>query len=88
MINIKKEASSKTEISFLNGSLVLQAPLPALAREALQRLGVEIVPSTLERDYNAGKSTQVPTGRLIGVKGRISRRIGYDGAYVYFERAA
>src|ERR1700733_3916294 len=29
-------------------------------KEALTRLGVEIVPTRMERDYNAGKSTQVP----------------------------
>jgi hypothetical protein len=38
--------------------------------------------------YNAGRSTQVPTGRVIAVKSRISRKIGYDGNYVAFERAS
>lgn len=36
--------------------------LSALAREALDKLGVETVPTTYERLYNEGKSTQVPTG--------------------------
>ena len=56
-------------------------------KEAVTRLGVEIVPTRLEDAYNAGRSTQVPTGRVIGVRGRISRRIGYDGVVLGYERA-
>ena len=33
------------------------------------------------------KTTQVPTGPVIAVKGRISRKIGYGGAYVSYEPA-
>ena len=78
---------AKAKISPLTGQVVPEKSLPQLAKEALQRLGVKTSPSTVERDYNAGKSTQVPTGRLIGVDGRVSRRIGYNGAYVHFEKA-
>jgi hypothetical protein len=60
--------------------------LPELAKELLNKLGVKIVPSSAERTYNAGTSTQVPTGRVIGVKGRIVRRIGYNGRYISFEK--
>jgi hypothetical protein len=56
-------------------------------KEALTRLGVEIVPTRLEQAHNAGKSTQVPTGRVVGVRGRVSRRIGYGGVVLGFERA-
>ncbi len=56
-------------------------------KEALTRLGVEIVPTRLEQAYNAGKSTQVPTGRVVGVRGRVNRRIGYDGVVLGYERA-
>jgi len=77
---------ARASISKISGQLVPEKPLPSLAREALQRLGVETAPSSLEKEYNAGKTTQVPTGRMIAVKGRISRKIGYNGAYVNFER--
>ena len=62
--------------------------MPELAKELLRKLGVQVVPSSAERDYNSGKSTQVPTGRVIGVKGRVVRRIGYNGRYVSFEKVA
>jgi hypothetical protein len=56
-----------------------------LAGEALKRLGKSVEASSFDRAYNEGRSTQVPTGRALGVKGRISRRIGYDGNYVILE---
>lgn len=79
---------AKASVSPFNDEIVPVKNLPELAREALDRLGVRTMPSTYERDYNAGRSTQVPTGRMIGVAGRISRRIGYDGTYVSYERFA
>lgn len=78
----------KAKKSPLNGEPVPVAPLPVIAKEALQRLGIETLPSRLENAYNAGETTQVPTGRLIGVKGRISRKLGYRGAFVSYERAS
>lgn len=78
---------AKAKKSSLTGETVPVAPLPTLAKVALDRLGVEIAPSRLESDYVAGRTIQVPTGRLIAVKGRVSRKIGYGGAYVNFEPA-
>lgn len=77
---------ARTIISSLSGKRIPEKPLPDLAKEALNRLGVEMAPSLMENEYNAGKTTQVPTGRRIAVKGRVSRKIGYNGAYVNFER--
>jgi hypothetical protein len=76
---------AKATQSSLTGRVVPQKPLPSLAREALARLGKEVAPSALEKEYNAGKTTQVPTGRRIAVKGRVSRKIGYNGNYVTYE---
>lgn len=58
-----------------------------LATEALRRLGKTVGPSGFETAYNEKRSTQVPTGRVIAVKDRVSRRIGYDGKYVILERS-
>ena len=59
----------------------------AMAQEALGRLGVETMPTRLEQDYNAGRTTQVPSGRMVAVGKRVRRKIGYDGIYLRFERA-
>ena len=55
--------------------------------EALNRLGIETAPSRMEQDYNAGRTTQVPTGRVVAVHGRVRRKIGYNGIALSFERA-
>ena len=77
---------ARTVPSPLSGRNVPAKPLPMLSREALARLNVETMPSRYAEANNTGASTQVPTGRVIAVKGRIARRIGYDGKYVSFER--
>lgn len=61
--------------------------LKALAAEALNRLDIETAPTRLEQAYNAGETTQVPAGRVIAVRQRVSRRIGYGGTVMIFERA-
>ena len=69
-----------------SGRLVPKKGLATL-KEALQRLGVEIGPARLEQDYNAGRTTQVPTGRVVAVRGRVRRKLGYNGINLSFERA-
>ena len=77
---------ARTAISSISGRTVVAKPLPSLALEALERLDVQAMPSTFAQANSAGTSTQVPTGRVIAVRSRISRKIGYDGKYVSFER--
>ena len=62
--------------------------LPGLARQALTRLGYEVVISKAERDRREGRSTQVPTGRRLAIKGKqTKRKIGHDNVYVTYEYA-
>jgi hypothetical protein len=79
---------AKTKVSSLTGEVLPVQALPTLAKEALKRLGVEVNPTKAELDYQSGRSTQIPTGRLIGVKKRISRKISYKGASINYERAS
>jgi hypothetical protein len=44
-----------------------------------------LYPSTADKDYNSGKSTQVPTGLSIGVKSRVRRTIGYGGYHIHYD---
>jgi hypothetical protein len=76
---------AKTRVSALTGETVPVATLPSLGQEALRRLKVKTVPAAADVAYREGRSTQVPTGRRIGVRSRISRRIGYKGAYLSYE---
>jgi hypothetical protein len=72
-------------------SMTSGEPVPARGlttlTEALGRVGIQTVPTRLERAYNAGETTQVPTGRVVGVTRRVRRRIGYGGINLSFERA-
>lgn len=79
---------AKTKVSALTGEVVPTATLPNLGKEALNRLNVKTAPTKAELAYKEGRSTQVPTGRMIAVKGRVSRKIGYKGAYIAYEHVS
>jgi hypothetical protein len=72
--------------SITNGEPVPARGLTTLT-EALGRVGIETVATRLERAYNAGEITQVPTGRVVGVTRRGRRKVGYGGINLSFERA-
>jgi Family of unknown function (DUF6088) len=55
-------------------------------REALKRLGVAYEPSSAEKNYNAGKTTQIPIGNVVRLKSRCRRRIGYKNNELIFEK--
>ncbi len=65
-------------------------PIPpkglATLREALGRLGIETAPTRMQRAYNEGRTTQVPTGRVVAVTKQVRRKIGYNGIFLSFER--
>ena len=88
LIKIGQGLYARAKTSTITGKVRPEKPLPALAREALKKLGVKIVESDYSKDYNEGKSTQIPTGRVIKIKGRVSRKIGYDGKYITLQQAA
>lgn len=78
---------AKAEPGILSGEPVPRIDIKALTSEVLGRFGIETALSKAEQDYNAGKTTQVPTGRVVGIKGKpFKRRIGYNGAIFRFER--
>jgi hypothetical protein len=78
---------AKAERSPFSGKPTPVVGIGRLASEALSRLGKKVEESSFSKAYSSGRSTQVPTGRSVAVKGRIRRRIGYDGKYVVYERA-
>ena len=64
-------------VSRLSGDSILysQNGFLGAARQALTKLGVTWEPSEAERDYNEGRSTQIPLNPVVRVKGRFSRRL-------------
>ena len=59
----------------------------ATLKEALERISIETYPSRAVQDYNAGRTTRLLTGRVVAVRQRIRRKIGYVGISLSFERA-
>jgi hypothetical protein len=78
---------TRTVASPFDGTPAPIKGLRALAAEALDRLGVESAPTRFEQAYNSGQTTQVPAGRVIAVRKRVRRKIGYKGILMSFERA-
>ncbi len=77
---------AKAKRSALTGKLIPIKSLPELAKEALiEKLNVKVMSATDVERYNKGLSTQVPTGRVIAVKGRISRKMAYDGKSIKYQ---
>lgn len=85
LIKFGRGLYAKARRSSLSNKLVPIRPLPELAFEALtEKLGIEVVLPQEQLDYNSGQSTQVPTGRMITVRGRVSRKMAYDGKSIKY----
>ena len=86
LIRVGQGLYARARASITSGEPVPTRGLTTLT-EALGRVGIETVPTRLERAYNAGETTQVPTGRVVGVTRRVRRKVGYGGINLSFERA-
>jgi hypothetical protein len=75
-------------VSRLSGKPMLYSPegFAGVARQALDKLGVEWEPTEAERAYNEGRSTQVPVNPVVRVKGRFSRQLRYGKSELVLER--
>jgi Family of unknown function (DUF6088) len=86
LIKFGRGLYAKAKRSSLTGKLIPVKPLPELAREALsEKLKIKVIPAKDLEQYNSGRTNQVPTGRLIAVKGRISRKMSYDGKSIKYQ---
>lgn len=86
LLRIGQGLYARARPSQLDGQPTPTLGLRELAREALGRVGYETALTRYEEDYNAGRSTQVSTGRVIGVRGRVRRQIMYNGIPLKYER--
>lgn len=86
LMKIGNGVYTRAQPSILDGKPVPVKGITPLMTEALNKLGVETGPTKIERAAEEGRTTQVPSGRLIGVKRRVRRKLGYNGTYMRFER--
>ena len=79
---------AKAKPSVLTGQPIPARPLEVLAPEALKKLGIAVTPSRLTQEYNAGCSTQVPSGIVLNTgKRRVARKLSFNAQAVQYERA-
>lgn len=86
LLRIGQGVYTRAKISTLTNKPIPEQNIRAIAITVLSKAGVKILPSTYEREYNKGQTTQVPTGLVIGVDRRVNRKIGFNGRYVKFEK--
>jgi hypothetical protein len=78
---------AKAKPSVISGKSIPVQPLEVLGPQVLIKLGVYPRQSLQTAEYNAGRTTQVPTGIIVNVgKQRISRKIGFNGKFLQYER--
>lgn len=82
---VSQGAYVKTRLNQFTGTFTPAAPLEVVAKELFAKLNIEIVPPPAVLDYNAGRTTQVPAGGIVVVKGRrISRKISVGGRSIRY----
>ena len=86
LVKLRVRVYAKPKPSVPSGNPIPTKPLEVLAPEALKKLGVHVDESRQMREYNSGRSTQVPTGVVFSVgKRRIQRKLGFNGKLVQYE---
>jgi len=78
---------AKAKPSVISGTSIPVQPLEVLGPQALSKLGVRTGQSFRTEEYNSGRTAQIPTGVIVNVgKQRISRKIGFNGKFLQYER--
>jgi hypothetical protein len=88
IIRVGQGVYTRARISSVTQKPVPQENLRTIAITALKKYGVKILPTSYEREYNSGATTQVPTGLVIGVDRRVSKKIGFNGRFVKYEKVS
>lgn len=78
---------AKTRMNRFAGRPAPAATFESIAAEAFRRLGISVGPGALTREYNAGRSTQIPMMAVVTTgRRRITRRIQVGSRRVVYER--
>ncbi|WP_326929012.1 DUF6088 family protein [Caballeronia sordidicola] len=77
----------KTRLNRYTGQLAPTATFEEIAAEVFRKLKIDVEPGELARDYNAGRTTQVPMLAVVDTgRRRISRKIQVGSRSVSYER--
>ncbi len=88
LVKIGQGLYARARISTVTNNPIPEKDISSLAIEALKKLKVKVLPSQYDIMYETKGSTQIPTGRVITVKGRVSRKIRFNESYIKYARAS
>lgn len=87
LVRIGVGVYARAKRSSLTGAAIPVAPLEVLAPQALALFGVEVWPPRAYRDYNEGRTNQVPWQFVLNTgTRRITRRLQFKGKGPGYER--
>jgi hypothetical protein len=85
LVKIGSGVSAKTFISKYADVPLIKNGTDFTLREALERLGIAYERGSAEKEYNEGKTTQIPVRNIVRLKKRCRRRLGYLNRQLIFE---
>jgi hypothetical protein len=79
---------AKTRLNKFTRELAPAATFEEIAAEVFSKLEIDVAHGKLARDYNAGKTTQVPVLAVVDTgRRRIARRISLGSRFITYERS-
>lgn len=79
---------AKTRLNKFTHELAPAATFEEIAAEVFRKLEIDVAHGKLARDYNAGKTTQVPVLSVVDTgRRRITRRISLGSRFITYERS-
>lgn len=89
LVKVSKGAFAKTRVNKFTGQPAPAATLEVIAAELFQKLGVQVEPSQLVKEYNSGKSTQIPMTAVVNTGNRrITRKISVGNRTLSYENSS
>ena len=88
LVRVSRGIFAKTRHNKFTGGLAPAGTFEAIAAEVFRKLRIDTAPGQLARDYNAGKTTQVPMLAVVNTgPRRITRKIQVGSRTVTYERS-
>ncbi|MEZ2307255.1 MULTISPECIES: DUF6088 family protein [Paraburkholderia] len=88
LVRVSKGVYAKTRINKFTGQLTPAATFESIAAETFRKLGIDVSPGQLAREYNAGTTTQIPMDGAVSTGARrISRKIQVGSRTIKYEKS-
>jgi predicted transcriptional regulator of viral defense system len=87
LVRVSRGVYAKTRFNKFTGGPTPAGTSESIAAETFRKLGIEVFPGRLARDYNAGLTTQIPMEPVVCTgRRRITRKITVGSRTVKYER--